>query len=106
MSWCIGGDFNVTRFPSERSGEGSMSAMRDFYDFISNQGLMDFPLARDYFTWSLTLDPPVWSRIDHFLISPDWEARFPVVSQKRLPHLHLDHFPILLIAFLLCGFRC
>jgi hypothetical protein len=34
MPWCIGGgDFNVTRFPSERSGEGSMSAMRDF-DFL------------------------------------------------------------------------
>jgi hypothetical protein len=45
MPWCIRGDFNVTRFPSERSGEGSMSAMRDFSDFISNQGLMDFPLA-------------------------------------------------------------
>jgi hypothetical protein len=30
MPWCIGGDFNVTQFLSERSGEGSMFAMRDF----------------------------------------------------------------------------
>jgi hypothetical protein len=90
-----GGDFNVTRFPSERSGEGSMSAMRDF-DFISDQGLMDFPLAGGSFTWSLTLDPPVWSRIDCFLFSPDWEARFPMTSQKRLFRLYSDYFPILL----------
>jgi hypothetical protein len=32
--WCIGGDFNVTRFPNERFVDGSMSAMRDFFDFI------------------------------------------------------------------------
>jgi hypothetical protein len=71
LPWCIGGDFNVTPFPSERSVEGSMSAMRDFFDFISDQGLMDFPLAGGSFTWSLTLDPLVWSRIDRFLVSPD-----------------------------------
>jgi hypothetical protein len=57
---------------------------------------MDFPLVGGSFTWSLTLDPFVWPRIDHFLVSSDWEARFPVVSQKRLPHLYSDHFLILL----------
>jgi endonuclease/exonuclease/phosphatase family metal-dependent hydrolase len=96
MPWCIGGNFNVTWFSSERSGEGSMSAMRDFSNFISDQSLMDFPLIGGSFTWSLSIDPPVWSRIDRFLVSPDWEARFPVASQKRLPHLYSDHFPIIL----------
>lgn len=84
LPWCIGGDFNVTRFPSERSGEGSLSAMRDFSDFIFDQGLLDFPLAEGTCTWSLRLDPLVWSKIDRFLVSPDWEAQFPVVSQKRV----------------------
>jgi hypothetical protein len=45
---------------------------------------------------SLSHDPPVWSGIDRCLVFPDWEARFPVVSQKRLSHLYSDHFPILL----------
>jgi hypothetical protein len=45
MSWCIAGDFNVTRFPSERLGEGSTSVMRDFSDFVFDQGLMDLPLT-------------------------------------------------------------
>jgi len=96
LPWCIGGDFNTTRFPSERSGVGSVSAMRDFCDFISDQGLMDFPLAGGSYTWSISDDPPVWSRIDRFLVSPDWEDRFPEASQKRLPRLFSDHFPILL----------
>ncbi|XP_059429183.1 uncharacterized protein LOC132162996 [Corylus avellana] len=75
LPWCIGGDFNVTRFPSERSGGARLdSAMMGFSDFISEQGLMDLPLAGGAFTWSVSQDPPLWSRIDQFLISPDLEA--------------------------------
>jgi hypothetical protein len=87
LSWwsmprCTRGDFNVTRFPSERSREGSMSAMRNFSDFIFYQGLMNLPLTGGSYTWSFRLDPLIWSRIDRFLVSPYWEARFPVVSRK------------------------
>jgi hypothetical protein len=36
-------DFNITWFPSERSGEGHFSlAMMDFSNFIFEQGLMEF----------------------------------------------------------------
>jgi hypothetical protein len=46
LPWCIGGDFNVTHFPCERSGVAHLSlAMTKFSDFISEQGLMDLPLA-------------------------------------------------------------
>jgi hypothetical protein len=57
---------------------------------------MDLPLASGSFTWSISHDPPVWSRIDRFLVSHDWEVRFPLVSQKRLSRLYSNHFPILL----------
>lgn len=37
LTWCIGGDFNVARFPSERLTRGRTTlAMWDFYDFISD----------------------------------------------------------------------
>lgn len=57
---------------------------------------MDLSLAGGSFTWLISHDPPVWSRIDRFLVSHDWEVRFPLVSQKRLSRLYSDHFPTLL----------
>ena len=56
---CVRGDFNLTRFPSERSSTTSLdSAMMQFSQFISDQGLMDLPLAGGCFTWSVSHDRP------------------------------------------------
>ena len=45
VPWCLGGDFNIIRFPSERLGAASCTwAMNGFYDFISFHGLMDVPM--------------------------------------------------------------
>ena len=99
LPWCIGEDFNVTRFPSERSwGRRISSAMRDFSDFIFERGLMDLSLTGGVCTWS---NGQTWSRIDWFLVSPGWEDRYPGVFQKRLLCLCSDHFPIILA----CGGR-
>ena len=95
--WCIGGDFNIVRFPSERSSDSSYStAMMEFSDFIAKQGLVDILLVRGQFTWSNDQEDESWSRIDRFLISPSWEDHYPAVLQKRLPRLCSDHFPLLL----------
>jgi hypothetical protein len=78
LPWCIRGDFNVTRFPSERSGAARLSStMMEFSDFIYDQGLIELPLVGGAFAWSTTHDLHVWSKIDIFLVSPDWEAVFP-----------------------------
>lgn len=45
MPWCFGGDFNVVRFPIERSGVSGYSvAMAEFSEFIFVQSLVDLPL--------------------------------------------------------------
>ncbi|KAK4567805.1 hypothetical protein RGQ29_003530 [Quercus rubra] len=56
VSWCVGRDFNVVRFPRERMGaEFITPAMRGFPDFIFEHGLMDFPSEGGAFTWSNSL---------------------------------------------------
>lgn len=94
VPWCIGGDFNVSCFLNERSGEACFCpAMMEFSNFISEQGLMDLPLAGGTLTWSNFVS---WSCIDKFLVSPDWEAQYLGLFQKRMHRLCSDHFPILL----------
>jgi hypothetical protein len=97
VPWCFGGDFNIVHFPSERSNDSSYSSgMMDFSDFISARGLMDVPLVGGQFNWLNNQENEIWSRIDRFLFSPDWEDHYPEVAQRRLPRLLSDLFSLLL----------
>ena len=45
VPWCIGGDFNVVRFASEKLREGRLTGtMTNFSYFIAELGLLDLPL--------------------------------------------------------------
>ena len=93
----MGGDFNVVRFPFERSSSTSfIAAMREFSNFISEQSLIDIPLQGGSFTWSNSCEVASKARLDRFLFSADWEDKFPSVSQRRLSRLLSDHFSIVL----------
>ena len=95
--WCIGGDFNVSRFPSERSRGGRLSAaMRRFSEVIDDLALRDLPLQRGLFTWNGGLNGQTMSRLDRFLVSEDWESRFSGVVQSTLLRLVSNHYFILL----------
>ena len=70
--WCIGGDFNVVRFPSERSREGRITgSMRRFSEVIDELASRDLPLQGGPFMWSGGLNGQFRSRLDRFLISED-----------------------------------
>ena len=95
--WCIGGDFNVVRFPSERSREGRLTgSMRRFSEVIEELALKDLPLHGGLFMWSGGLNGLSRSRLDRFLISEDWDNHFSGAIQCSLPRSVSDHFPILL----------
>ena len=75
--WCIAGDFNMIRFPSEHSRGGRLfSAMRRFSEVIEELELRDLPLQGGLFTWSGGFNNWLKLRIDQFLISKDWEVHF------------------------------
>ena len=50
--WCVGGDFNLVRFPKEHSRGGGLTAsMRRFSEVVEDLELRDFPLMGGLFTW-------------------------------------------------------
>ena len=76
----MGGDFDVVRFPFERSGSTVFTvAMREFSDIIFEQGLIDLSLEGGSFTWSNFLEVESKARLDSFLFSIDWKAKLPIV---------------------------
>ncbi|RVW78982.1 Exonuclease 1 [Vitis vinifera] len=95
--WCVGGDFNMIRFPNEcRRGGRVSSSMRRFLEVIDDLDLRDLPLQGGPFTWSGGLNSQTMSRLDRFLVTEDWEGYFNEVVQSTLPKPMSDHFPILL----------
>uniref|UniRef100_A0A2N9GTW6 Reverse transcriptase domain-containing protein n=1 Tax=Fagus sylvatica TaxID=28930 RepID=A0A2N9GTW6_FAGSY len=66
VPWCVGGDFNVARYPTERAGAADISpSMREFSDFIFSMGLIDLPMEGGSFTWSNARSR---SRIDSYVL--------------------------------------
>ena len=102
ISWCeaplsVAGDFNVVRFPSEKSGTACFTfALHEFSDFIMELGLIDIPLFGGNFAWSNNRELASMSRIDRFLYTSDWETYFVTIRQKRTLRMLSDHFLILL----------
>jgi hypothetical protein len=104
LPWCIGGDFNVTLFHNERSGGvRRRREVATFGDFTAEMGLMDLPLAGGVATWANNLS---WSRLDRFLVSPDWEFSYPGLVQKKLLRVCSDHAPIILMRGCLQNGKC
>ena len=96
--WCIGGDFNITLFPRERSSQRRMnSAMRKFAETVDDLGLMDLPLQGGECTWNGGQNNQIWARLDRFLVSPSWTDQYNGIRQCRLPRPVSDHFPIMLV---------
>ena len=93
--WCIGGDFNVVRFPKERRNYGRISSnMRSFSNFIQEFSLVDLTLSGGSFTWCGGQNKQSMLRIDCFLLTSDQEEHFSNTMQTILPRPVSDHSPI------------
>ena len=95
--WCLGGDFNVIRFPEERNQVGRISVpMRRFSKVIDELELKDLLLKGGRFTWKWGLNNQRRAKLDKYLVSGDWEAYFGA-EQSLLLRSVLDHFPGMLV---------
>lgn len=97
--WAVGGDFNVTASPEDRNfPTNSWRATLSFATLISELGLLNLNLIGRHYTWSNDRHAPHLARLDRFLISADWNARYPNSAQRAAPNSSSDHCPLLLSA--------
>lgn len=70
-AWCIGGDWNAVRYPSERLGSTQFTLdMQEFFDWIDFHLLVDLQMSGANFAWSNHQEHLIMSRLDRFLVSP------------------------------------
>ncbi|XP_078169794.1 uncharacterized protein LOC144564134 [Carex rostrata] len=97
--WILSGDFNVTMRQEERSNPNSdWRGTLTFARLASDLDLLNITLQGRRFTWSNERDNPSMAQLDRFLISIDWNNKFPNSKQKSLPNTSSDHCPILFTA--------
>ncbi|KAG5606723.1 hypothetical protein H5410_028215 [Solanum commersonii] len=92
--WVVCGDFNVTRFASERTNCNRQNgAMTEFSSCIEDLEMVDPPLFGGSFTWRRGEDHNCASRIDRFLHCAEWGENFTQINQCSLPKIASDHNP-------------
>lgn len=95
--WCVGGKWNVIRFPSEKLGGCRITPnMQQFSDRINSNSIINLHLSRAAFTWSNLQRSPLMSKLDRFLVSMHWLELYLIVSQVAFPKPASVHCPILL----------
>lgn len=72
-AWLIGGDFNLIRARSEKTGASFNYVLSNrFNDVISNLTLIELPLSNRKFTWARSITSPSKALLDRFLCTSDW----------------------------------
>jgi hypothetical protein len=93
----VGGDFNLIRGPEDKSNDNiNWHRVHLFNDCIANLALREIRRLGARFTWSNKQLNPIRSVLDRVLVSPEWEARFPLVTLTAETCIGSDHAPLIL----------
>jgi hypothetical protein len=95
----IGGDFNLLRFPHEKSkGRFDNHWPFLFNAVIYSLDLREVHMSGGRFTWANSLPEPTYEKLDRVLMSTDWEDKYPLVTVRALERIEdlSDHVPLLL----------
>ncbi|XP_021754411.1 uncharacterized protein LOC110719729 [Chenopodium quinoa] len=98
--WMIAGDFNDTRFPSERNSSCRETDRRSrlFNNWIEDMDLIEVEFSGAAHTWARghSLETRHSARLGRALYNEQWATRFDKAAMKHLPAIHSDHCPILI----------
>jgi hypothetical protein len=92
-----GGDFNLIRNEGEKNSDNVNYTLMDlFNNFIGNHQIREVRRAGPKYAWTNKQLNPIMVNLDRFLISTDWEERFPLCMAWSLTRVGSDHSPIIL----------
>eukprot|EP00268_Persea_americana_P001438 TRINITY_DN10442_c1_g2_i1.p1 TRINITY_DN10442_c1_g2~~TRINITY_DN10442_c1_g2_i1.p1 ORF type:complete len:130 (-),score=14.91 TRINITY_DN10442_c1_g2_i1:80-469(-) len=94
-AWCIGGDWNISRFPSEKLGRNKITGDRRRFSNPINPTLWCICSLVVHPLLGQTISHPAMSKLDRFMVSIDWMDVYPEVFQLAFPKPASDHCPIL-----------
>lgn len=96
--WLLAGDFNETRYPSERSNSSRESTRRShqFNEWIDELHLLELEFSGASHTWSRGLSPETRQsgRLDRALCNDAWCLMFDQAHVRHLPAVQSDHSPL------------
>lgn len=94
--WLFIEDFNFMLRGDEGSSGGGVST--SFVDWLDSNGLVDLGFSCPNFTSNHGINSMTrrLAFLDRALWNEDWRRLFPEASVHHLPHIHLDHCPLLL----------
>nr|TKW10689.1 hypothetical protein SEVIR_6G182800v2 [Setaria viridis] len=96
-AWLIIGDFNLILEESNKNNARiNRRNLRNFRHTVAMLELLDLHLHARSYTWSNEQDSPILIKLDHALVSVDWEEQFPNCFLQALSSDASDHCPLLL----------
>ena len=98
LPWILLGDFNIVRFPTERTG-GNMDwppYMDDLNIYCSEAHLEDLKATGFHLTWDNKGSAEQYKsrKLDRVLVNPAWHSLFPLSEALFLPRGSSDHSPM------------
>lgn len=93
----IGGDFNLSRSPADKSNGRIVQKYADgFNDWVNRWGLIELNPYNRKFTWANNQKNLVQAKPDRIFVSTEWETVFPLANVACLAKEVSDHTPLLL----------
>ena len=93
----IGGDFNLMRYPSDKSTSNFSWPLADAFNaFIRDTAIREIPRIGARYTWTNRQTSPIRSVLDRVFLCPTWDSLFPRVILRALAIVGSDHSPLIL----------
>jgi hypothetical protein len=97
LPFIVGGYFNIIRNPFEKNNSRYENKWPLLFNaIIETLNLKELEMSGRKCTWANYAEVPTYEKLDHILVTTDWEQKFPLASVQALTREISDHTPLLL----------